>query len=51
VRYTLIAVALLFLTLFLFVPLVAVFVEALKQGWDHLHGRRHRPGRAGGRSS
>jgi sulfate transport system permease protein len=33
VRYTLIAVALLFLTLFLFVPLVAVFVEALKHGW------------------
>ena len=34
VRYTLIAVALLFLTLFLFVPLVAVFTEALKRGWD-----------------
>jgi sulfate transport system permease protein len=34
VRYTLIAVALAFLTLFLFVPLVAVFVEALKRGWD-----------------
>jgi sulfate transport system permease protein len=34
VRYTLIAVALLFLTLFLFVPLVAVFTEALKKGWD-----------------
>jgi sulfate transport system permease protein len=33
VRITLIAVALLFLTLFLFVPLVAVFVEALKHGW------------------
>jgi len=33
VRRTLIAVALLFLTLFLFVPLVAVFVEALKNGW------------------
>ena len=33
VRRALIAVALLFLTLFLFVPLVAVFVEALKQGW------------------
>jgi sulfate transport system permease protein len=33
VRYALIAVALLFLTLFLFVPLVAVFVEALKHGW------------------
>ncbi|QJE00855.1 sulfate ABC transporter permease subunit CysW [Massilia forsythiae] len=34
VRYTLIAVALLFLTLFLFIPLLAVFVEALKHGWD-----------------
>ena len=33
VRYALIAVALLFLTLFLFVPLVAVFAEALKKGW------------------
>jgi sulfate transport system permease protein len=33
VRTTLIAVALLFLTLFLFVPLVAVFAEALKHGW------------------
>ncbi|MCW7537118.1 sulfate ABC transporter permease subunit CysW [Aquabacterium sp. A7-Y] len=32
VRVTLIAVALLFLTLFLFVPLVSVFVEALKKG-------------------
>ncbi|OON60940.1 sulfate ABC transporter permease subunit CysW [Massilia sp. KIM] len=34
VRYTLIAVVLAFLTLFLFVPLVAVFTEALKRGWD-----------------
>jgi sulfate transport system permease protein len=34
VRYTLIAVALLFLTLFLFVPLAAVFIEALKHGWS-----------------
>jgi sulfate/thiosulfate transport system permease protein len=34
VRYVLIAVALIFLTLFLFVPLVAVFAEALKNGWD-----------------
>ena len=33
VRYALIAVALVFLTLFLFVPLVAVFAEALKNGW------------------
>jgi sulfate transport system permease protein len=33
VRYALIAVALVFLTLFLFVPLVAVFSEALKGGW------------------
>jgi sulfate transport system permease protein len=33
VRFALIAVALLFLTLFLFVPLVAVFAEALKNGW------------------
>jgi sulfate transport system permease protein len=34
VRYVLVAVALAFLTLFLFVPLVAVFAEALKKGWD-----------------
>jgi sulfate transport system permease protein len=34
VRATLILVALLFLTLFLFVPLVSVFYEALKKGWD-----------------
>jgi sulfate transport system permease protein len=34
VRRSLIAVALVFLTLFLFVPLVAVFVEALKKGLD-----------------
>ncbi|HEX5344111.1 MAG TPA: sulfate ABC transporter permease subunit CysW [Duganella sp.] len=34
VRATLIIVALLFLTLFLFVPLVSVFFEALKKGWD-----------------
>ncbi|WKB54666.1 sulfate ABC transporter permease subunit CysW [Eleftheria terrae] len=34
VRRTLIGVALLFLTLFLFVPLVSVFYEALKKGVD-----------------
>jgi sulfate transport system permease protein len=34
VRSLLIGVALVFLTLFLFVPLVAVFTEALKKGWD-----------------
>ena len=34
VRNVLIAVALLFLTVFLFVPLVAVFAEALRKGWD-----------------
>ncbi len=33
VRYLLLGVALAFLTLFLFVPLVAVFAEALKHGW------------------
>jgi sulfate transport system permease protein len=33
VRYVLITVALAFLTLFLFVPLVAVFAGALKDGW------------------
>ncbi|GAB3413391.1 sulfate ABC transporter permease subunit CysW [Massilia agilis] len=33
VRYALLTVALSFLTLFLFVPLVAVFTEALKGGW------------------
>ena len=34
VRLTLITGALAFLSLFLFVPLVAVFVEAFKKGWD-----------------
>ncbi len=34
VRLALIAVALAFLTLFLFVPLVTVFYEAFKKGWD-----------------
>ncbi|GAB2853019.1 sulfate ABC transporter permease subunit CysW [Pseudoduganella ginsengisoli] len=34
VKGALIAVALIFLTLFLFVPLVAVFTEALKKGWE-----------------
>jgi sulfate transport system permease protein len=34
VRALLIGVALTFLTLFLFVPLAAVFTEALKKGWD-----------------
>jgi sulfate/thiosulfate transport system permease protein len=33
-RRTLIAVALVFLTLFLFVPLVSVFFEAFKKGWE-----------------
>ncbi|KQQ33499.1 sulfate/thiosulfate transporter permease subunit [Duganella sp. Leaf126] len=34
VRNLLIAIALLFLTVFLFVPLVAVFAEALRKGWE-----------------
>jgi sulfate transport system permease protein len=34
VRAVLIGIALSFLTLFLFVPLAAVFTEALKKGWD-----------------
>ena len=34
VRRVLIFAALAFLTLFLFVPLIAVFTEALKKGWD-----------------
>ena len=34
IRRLLIGIALLFLTLFLFVPLAAVFVEALRKGWD-----------------
>ena len=34
VQWTLIALALGFMTLFLFVPLVTVFYEALKKGWD-----------------
>src|SRR5690606_29530424 len=33
-RLLLIAIALAFLTLFLFVPLIAVFIEAFKNGWD-----------------
>jgi sulfate transport system permease protein len=33
VRWTLIGLALAFLTLFLFVPLISVFYEALKKGW------------------
>jgi sulfate/thiosulfate transport system permease protein len=38
VRAVLIGIALTFLTLFLFVPLAAVFAEALKKGWDtYLH--------------
>ncbi|RJF99498.1 sulfate ABC transporter permease subunit CysW [Noviherbaspirillum saxi] len=34
VRALLIGAALAFLTLFLFIPLIAVFAEALKKGWD-----------------
>ncbi len=34
VRALLIGIALVFLTFFLFVPLAAVFTEALKKGWD-----------------
>ncbi|HWT72453.1 MAG TPA: sulfate ABC transporter permease subunit CysW [Oxalicibacterium sp.] len=34
VRAVLIAIALIFLTLFLFVPLASVFAEALRKGWD-----------------
>ena len=34
VRYTLIAITLLFLSLFLFIPLAAVFTEALRKGFD-----------------
>jgi len=34
VRGLLIGIALVFLTLFLFVPLAAVFAEALRKGWD-----------------
>jgi sulfate/thiosulfate transport system permease protein len=34
VRWTLMGGALAFLILFLFVPLAAVFAEALKKGWD-----------------
>ena len=33
IRYVLITIALGFLTLFLFIPLAAVFAEALKKGW------------------
>jgi len=34
IKYVLVTIALAFLTLFLFIPLVAVFAEALKKGWD-----------------
>src|SRR5574343_1246872 len=34
VRWALVGTALAFLSLFLFVPLVSVFVEAFKKGWD-----------------
>ncbi|MDB5774555.1 MAG: cysW [Herbaspirillum sp.] len=34
IRVVLIGIALAFLTLFLFVPLLAVFFQALKKGWD-----------------
>ena len=34
VRIVLVTIALAFLTLFLFVPLVAVFAEAFKKGWQ-----------------
>jgi sulfate/thiosulfate transport system permease protein len=34
VRWTLISIALIFLALFLFVPLAAVFYQALKNGWN-----------------
>ena len=34
VRWTLISIVLLFLTLFLIVPLAAVFTEALRKGFD-----------------
>jgi len=34
VRLALVAVALVFLTLFLFIPLAAVFTEALRKGWE-----------------
>lgn len=34
IRYTLTVIALMFLTLFLFVPLAAVFTEALRKGFD-----------------
>ncbi len=34
VRWSLITLALLFLSVFLFVPLVSVFAEAFKKGWD-----------------
>ena len=34
VRWSLISVALVFMTLFLFVPLATVFYEALKKGWE-----------------
>jgi sulfate transport system permease protein len=34
VRLLLIGIAFAFLTLFLFIPLVSVFYEGLKKGWD-----------------
>ena len=46
VRRTLIGVALAFLTLFLFVPLIAVFAQAFAKGIDRLLGRGDRRGGA-----
>ena len=34
VRWTLLAIAILFLSVFLLIPLAAVFAEALRKGWD-----------------
>ena len=43
VRYTLIAIAVVFMVLFLVLPLLAVFVEALRKGWSVYFSALHEP--------
>ena len=43
VHYTLIAIAVVFMVLFLVLPLLAVFVEALRKGWSVYFSALHEP--------
>ena len=43
VKWTLIGVSLTFFVLFLLMPLIAVFVEALRKGWDTYLARNRNP--------